>query len=174
MVVEQRPAQSRYKTNKKALIQGKTIDLDVFGPHSSLEFPGGAVDPGEGLKAGFLRELQEETGVKEQTALCYQRIAPCNGFGSELALHTHWGVIYLSGLRFEREVDTDGGLSVMALTRGEVQANIWSGVITSGQGGLTCWSFLQEVEQIKEDPELQKYLIDIGYLSVEELQLTNL
>lgn len=44
-------------------LESSRLDLLNFGHNSSLEFPGGAVESGEGLGAGFLRELAEETGA---------------------------------------------------------------------------------------------------------------
>jgi 8-oxo-dGTP pyrophosphatase MutT (NUDIX family) len=111
MVVEQRPAQSRYLNRPMvARITGQNVDLSAFGSYSSLEFPGGAVDPGEGLKAGFLRELREETGIADQTAIYYGRRHPIYQTGSDIALQQFLGVVYLSGLSYEKYVPSDGGL----------------------------------------------------------------
>ncbi len=147
MVVEQRPPQSRYANRSMtALIRGKEINLEQFGPFSSLEFPGGAVDAGEELKAGFLRELTEETGVKKQTAVFFKRNYPIYGFGSDLALQLFVGVVKLSGLRYQKRVDNDGGLIVFSLSYEEVEENIKRGVICSGQAALAPWSFYKEIE----------------------------
>lgn len=174
MVVEQRPAQGRYMNRPMiAVIGGGQVDLRTFGTDSSLEFPGGAVEPGEGLKAGFLRELVEETGVEEQTALYYGRLRPLHPFGSDLALQSFLGVVYLSGLSYEEQVKTDGGLHVLAITREEVQQNIWNGVINSGQAALLQWGFYQEVEDLRNNPLLEKELVRSGYMSIEHINIAH-
>ena len=172
MVVEQRPAHGRYANRPMvAEIQGEQVDLREFGVHSSLEFPGGAIEPGEGLKAGFLRELAEETEVEEQTALYYSCLRPVFVFGSDVAFQNFLGVVFLSGLSHEKHVKTDGGLNVFALTRDEVQRNIWNGVISSGQAALLEWSFYQEVEKLRNDPILEKELIQSGYVRIERVKI---
>ena len=142
MVIEQRPAQqARFDFQPIVEISGNKVDLRDFGPFSSLEFPGGAVDPGEGLKAGFVRELQEETGVETQRALFYERVPPFYSFGSDVSLAQFVGVAFLSGYSFKGYVKIDGGLKVVALSRNEVERNIWSGAITSAQAALSQWYF---------------------------------
>lgn len=173
MVVEQRPAQSRYSDRPTmAKIAGEDVDLGKFGPYSSQEFPGGAVDPEEGLKAGFLRELTEETGIGNQTATCYQRCPPMYQTGSDIALQQFCGVVFLSGLGYQSHVPTDGGLTVFALTEDEVQENIWRGVIHSAQAALTQWAFYKEVTQVLKDSGLEKRLKDLGYLTVETVKIS--
>jgi len=172
LVVEQRPAQSRYDDNPCLLKTGDNIiDLDKFGPHSSLEFPGGAINPGEGLKAGFLRELQEETEVDEQEALWYGCVRPVYLFGSDIALRHYSHVVFLSGLSYQPHVKTDGGLDVLALTNDEVQEAIWRGVITSGQAALTTWNFYKEVCQARKDPSFEALLQKQGYLAIEKVKI---
>lgn len=170
MVVEQRPAQG-YGNPSIARIGGKNVDLSQFGEFSSLEFPGGAVDPGEGLKAGFLRELVEETGVGEQIAMHYARCNPIYPQGADLALKQYIGVIFLSGLSFLDKVSTDGGLNVFALTKDELVHNILAGVIRSNQAALTQWAFYKEVEEAIASPHLLQTMIDAKYLSVEEVKV---
>jgi len=175
MVVEQRPAQGRYVNRQTvAEIEGKHVDLRKFGNDSSLEFPGGAVEPNEGLKAGFLRELAEETGVEEQMAICYGRLHPVCSFGSDIALQSFLGVIFLSGFSYKGHVTTDGGLNVLALTRDEVQRNIWNGAIQSGQAALLQWGFYKEVEALRSDPVLEKELIRRGYVYIERVKIGRL
>ncbi len=171
MVVEQRPAQKRYQNPVIAEINGRKVDLREFGDCSSLEFPGGAVEPREGLKAGFLRELIEETGVQEQKARYYGRCHPIYVQGSDLALQSFLGVVFLSGLSYKEYVRTDGGLNVFALTRDEVQRNIWSGVIHSGQAGILQWNFYQEIEALRRDPILEQELVRSGYIRVEDIKI---
>lgn len=171
MVVEQRPAQSRFSNRPTvAQIGGRSIDLSHYGPYSSLEFPGGAIDPGEGLKAAFLRELIEETDVKSQTAVYYKRCQPIYHYGSEIPIQLSIGVVFLSGLSYSKQVKTDGGLAVFALTPDEVQQNIWNGVICSGQAALLPWAFYEEVEEIRES-NLESELVDSGYLGVEKIKI---
>ena len=125
MVVEQRPPQGRYLDRPMiAKIAGKSWDLNRFGPYTSLEFPGGGIDPGEGLKASFLRELGEETDIENQSALCYRRLHPTYPFGSDIACQQFLNVVFLSGFYFSKHVANDGGLTVIALTALDVQQNI--------------------------------------------------
>ncbi|MDP3883016.1 MAG: NUDIX domain-containing protein [Candidatus Staskawiczbacteria bacterium] len=169
MVIEQRPAQSRFDDMPTmAKIQGRNVDLRTFGPHSSLEFPGGAIDPNEGLKAGFLREFQEETGAEEQKAVLLKSCHPIYFFGSDLALRGYVAIALLSGLNFQNHVETDGGLNVVALTRNEVQTNLFNGTIHSGQAAIAPWQFYMQVEPFLENPS---ELIRAGYLSVEEVKV---
>ena len=172
MVVEQRPPQSRYSGRPTmAIIEGKELDLKQFGLHSSLEFPGGSVEPGQGLKAGFMAELTDETGVPDQLALCYSCLRPVCSFGSDIATRQHLATVFLSGITYKPYVAEDGGLQVFALTREEVQQNIWSGVICSGQAALNQWSFYKEVEKARADATFEQGLKDAGYLAIETLQL---
>lgn len=152
MVVEQRPPQWRFPDRPMiARISGRQVDLAQFGPYSSLEFPGGAVDPGEGLKSGFLRELQEESGIENQTALFYRRVHPIYVFGADIPIQQFLGVAVLSGLKYPDRTETDGGLAVLALSEEDVDHNIHTGVIHSGQAALNQWSFWQEVRRARHD-----------------------
>ena len=172
MVVEQRPAQGRYDNVASiAKIYGEDIDIKQFGPFSSLEFPGGAIDTGEGIKAGFLRELSEETGVENQLAKYYGRRRPLYPQGSDMALQANLGVVFLSGVKFEKYVATDGGLLVFALSRAEVMLNIHRGVICSGQAALLPWAFYREVEEARASEEVMRRMVDSGYLAVEDVKI---
>lgn len=172
MVVEQRPAQGRFPDRPTvAHIGGQRLDLGQFGPYSSLEFPGGAVDPNEGLQAAFLRELQEETGVKNQGARYYHRTAPYYPYGSEVAVRNFCGVVFLTGLAYAERVHTDGGLVVLALTPQDIDLNIWSGIIHSGHAALIPWGFYQEVARIRATPGLEDQLVSRGALTVQHHQV---
>ena len=172
MVVEQRPAQARYIDRPMiARIEGRDIDLNKFGRYSSLEFPGGAVDPNEGLRAGFLRELKEETGVKNQNALFYSRCYPFYAFGSDVSLRQFVGVAFLSGVYYEKHTESDGGLNVLALAEEDVIYNIRRGVIHSAQAALLQWSFYADVKEARSDPSLEQKLKTMGYLSVSKIKI---
>ncbi len=172
MVVEQRPPQGQYDDNVSTVrIAGKNVDLLQFGPYSSLEFPGGAIDLGEGYKSGILRELVEETGVGEQSATYCARCHPVYPQGADLALRQYLGVVYLSGVAFPDHTDTDGGLAVLALSKEDVIYNIRSGAIRSVQAALTPWTFYQEVEEATLTQGLLEELSSQGYLTVEALKL---
>jgi len=148
MVVEQRPPQGRYSNRSMiALIANQEINLEQFGHYSSLEFPGGAVEKNEELKAGFLRELAEETGIENQTAIFFKRNQPIYGLGSDLAIQLFVGVVQLSGLSYKKRVDNDGGLIIFSLSRAEIEENIKRGVICSGQAALMPWSFYKDIEK---------------------------
>ncbi|MEK7074185.1 MAG: NUDIX domain-containing protein [Patescibacteria group bacterium] len=156
MIVEQRPILERYPDHQyRAAIGGQTIDLGLCG---SLEFPGGAVETKEDFTASFLRELVEETGIDEQEGILYRRIPPVYSFGSDLALAMFYNVIYLSGFSFPDHVNNDGGLNVYALSRREVEHNIITGAISSGQAALFGWSFYKEVERIHRDTVILNFL----------------
>lgn len=174
MVIEQRPIVARYPERPKQIeLEGRSLSLDDYGPYSSLEFPGGAVNPGESLTSGFLRELREETEVGEQTARVYRRLRPNYPFGCDIALEQFLGVAFLSGVAYSEKVETDGGLTVLALSRSEVERNLRNGVIASGQAALLPWAFYQEVERAREDPHphLLEDLLRCGYLAVEDLKI---
>lgn len=170
MTVQQRPAQGCYKDRPLvAEVEGQPLDLAQFGPYSSLEFPGGGVDPSEGLKAGFLRELAEETGVARQTALYYHRCHPVYAFGSDVAGQNFIGVAFLSGLHFERHVATDGGMVVLALSRSDVEKNVRNGVIHSANGAIIGWDFYRDVERARQDQKFLEEVVVTGYLRVEKV-----
>lgn len=173
MVVEQRPAQGCFPDRPMiARIGGKDIDLNTFGRDSSLEFPGGTVELDQSLKAGFLSELTDETGVGDQATICYSRCHPIWPFGSDLDRKLFFKVVFLTGLHFEEHVENDGGLNVFALTREEVELNIYKGVIHSGQAVFLDWGFYLEVERARVDENYRRMLMEIGYLSVEEVKIS--
>ena len=172
MVVEQRPPQFRLPNQPTSIMVGTTIiNLHEFGPYSSLEFPGGAVDENEELRSGFLRELEEETEVVEQTALLYERCPPMFAQGSDLALEEKVGVVFLKYGKFSRFVNNDGGLHVFALTPEDVQRNIWAGNIRSGQAALLGWAFYQEVTKARADETTLRTMCDSGYLAIREVHI---
>lgn len=172
MVVEQRPPQSRLPNHSTvARISGEDVDLQRFGLHSSLEFPGGAVEPGQNLKAGFISELTDETGIPNQFVLCYHCLRPVSAFGSDIASEQYFSVVFLSGFKYEPYVADDGGLQVFALTADEVEQNIYSGVIRSGQAAFLQWFFYKQVERARADAVFEKKLRGAGYLAVETIQI---
>jgi len=171
MVVEQRPAQYHHHPAINPWINGIETDLGQYGPFSSLEFPGGAIDPGQGLKGAFLQELSEETEVEEQTALCYRRVHPVHCAGSEIVGEQFIAVIFLSGLTHASKVETDGGLKVFALSPKEVQKNIWRGAISSGPT-LHGWMFYQEVLGMRENLQHQELMEQtMSYVEMEEINI---
>lgn len=173
MVVEQRPPQGRV-ADRPHFIKRKSappVDLRKMGPHSSLEFPGGAVDPDDkNLKASFLRELRQETGVENQTAMLYRTLRPVFAFGSDISVKAYFGVAYLSGVRYQEYVKDDGGLYVLALTEGEVRHNIINGVIVSGQAFVLQWNFYKELMDSFRLGETGSLISD-GYIVKEEVRL---
>lgn len=172
MVVEQRPPQGRYPDRPMiAKINGRDVDLSRFGPCSSLEFPGGAIDPGEGLRSGFLRELVEETGVENQIATFYSRVYPYYPLGSDLALQQYVGVIFLSGLFYEEHAENDGGLHIFVLTEEEVTYNIQAGVIHSVQAAILPWGFYKEIADAKKNAILGR-LERMGYVTEDTVRIS--
>lgn len=169
MVVEQRPPQGRFDQAKAFIMNGETVDLTQFGPYSSLEFPGGAVDPEDNrsFKAAFLRELHEETGSRPEGTLYLARHM-VHTLGSDVAIGEYYGVIYLTGVHFESHVASDGGLHVFALRPEDVERNIYQGNIRSGQAGLLSWFFYQEVERMRRYDAVNK-----DFLTVETVRLTS-
>lgn len=152
-----------------AEIKGKHVDLARFGPYSSLEFPGGGVDPEEGLKAGVLRELVEETLVEDQFALYYQRCHPVYAFSSDIAGQNFLGVAFLSGLTYEEWAE---GMKVLALSRDDVERNIRNGVINSGNGVMIIWDFFRDVEAACANPDIETEFLQSGYLSKERVKIS--
>lgn len=174
MVVEQRPPQGKVADRPHIVerYSGRPIDLRLMGEYSSLEFPGGAIDPGDhSLKGGFLRELQQETGVEEQTATLYRSLHPVWAFGSDIPVKFYFGVVFLSGAKFEEKVDDDGGLYVMALSKGDVWRNIARGVICSGQAANLQWNFYRDVEKALAQNELMLDFLYYEYFVKEEVRL---
>lgn len=166
MVVEQRPPQGRYDQATHFVTDGREVNLTKFGLYSSLEFPGGAVDSTDkSFKAGFLRELTEETGV-EPTGKVYMGKHLVHAFGSDIAIAGVFGVMYLSGMKFDKHVDTDGGLAVFALKPEDVRRNWHLGNIRSGQAALLGYLFYREVAEMIESDN-----IDPDFVSVEEVRL---
>ena len=178
MVVEQRPPQFRLPNQPTSImVDGQIVDLRQFGPYSSVEFPGGAVDPQDGkFKAGFLKELVEETEVPNQTAIVCRRKPPLFAQGADLALESQISVVYLSNFGFEKHVKTDGGLDVMAVSPKDVQENIWAGNIRSAQAALLGWAFYQEVERAAREDTDDAALMYLnmhytGYLEVLHIEI---
>ena len=169
MVVEQRPPQYRFP-NQPTHIEigdGGRIALAEFGPYSVVEFPGGGVEQGETFTAGFFHELLEETGIPEQEAMLYWCARPHHPLLCDLADEKHVGVIYLHEARFDRYVQTDGGLHMLALTREEVQNNIWNGVIRSVHAAQFPFAFYKEVMDagVHDLQKMQK----AGYLQIRQV-----
>ncbi len=171
MVVEQRPAHYAWGNKPPTvLIGGIQVDLARFGPYSSLEFPGGAVDAGENFTSGFLRELTGETGVTTQTAVLYTRRF-FNPSGADCALRQRLGVILLQDVGFENFTPGDGGLQVFALDSEEVQKNIWAGVVDSGQAAIFGWSFFQELKMLLADSSAMAAAIKAGHITRQEVKI---
>lgn len=175
MVVEQRPMLNRYPSVPFLLKlddDEKELDLRMFGPHSSLEFPGGATNPEDmTITIGALRELTEETGLQKQTVTIYRRVSPIYPFGSDLALRMFLSVVSLTDGRFAEKVENDGGLRVLALTREEVVCNIENGLIASGQAALLGWAFYKEVLFAQRVPSERERMVESGYMVVEQVSL---
>lgn len=172
MVVEQRPAQGRHGSRPVvAKISGKDTDLSRFGPFSSLEFPGGAVDPNEGLKMGALRELIQETGIAEQEAELWRCLRPVHLFGSDIAIQHFSNVVFLPKSEHKAHVEDDGGLHVLALTYSDVLTNIRTGVICSGQAALTSWNFYLEVCEMRMNKAMLEDCRAMGYFDIEKVKI---
>lgn len=163
-VIEQRPVLARHPDVPYiAAVGGKRLDLRKFGPYSSLEFPGGAVDPNEELRAGFLRELREETEIGDQTATLFIRRRPLFLLLSDIASCQHFGVAFLAGMKFEEKTETDGGLWVHALHETEVAYNIATGVMHSSQTEI-AFELYGKVKRALESPVNMAIMTLNGYL----------
>ena len=163
MVIVQRWALDMYPDRPLALeLDRGRIQLERY---DSVEFPGGTMEPGEVHTTGLLRELQEESGVPEQTALLYRRVPPVHVFGPDLSLAVFYGVIYLQNISFPDYVENDGGLRVLALSEREIERNIRNGVINGGASMLISWGFYQELKQPKYP------LMRDGYVAKEFVRL---
>lgn len=175
MVVEQRSPQGKVAERPYMVerVSKPPIDLRKMGPYSSLEFPGGAVDPfDKNLKSGFLRELGQETGVESQTATLYRTLHPVYAFGADIPVKAYFGVAFLSGVRYEEYVKDDGGLYVLALTEEDIRRNIANGVIVSGQAALLQWNFYRDIMLALKNSELITMFLSTGYYIKETVRLT--
>lgn len=170
MVIEERPPLGRYP-HPTAVRRTNGEMIEDLGPCGSLEFPGGAIDPGESLTAGIIRELREETEAEEQTAALFRRVHPVYAMVSDLALRNYYAVVFLSGFSFSGYVKNDGGLRVVALTKEEIEHNIRLGVIASSHICLTPWDFYKEVKRAQIDMGFYNYLVSCGYLSEERVKI---
>ncbi|MBI3630717.1 MAG: NUDIX domain-containing protein [Candidatus Sungbacteria bacterium] len=170
MVVEQRPPQYRFPDQPTHIeLDSGRMPLAEFGPYSVVEFPGGGVERGEIFTAGFLRELMEETGIPEQSAMLYWCSRPHHPLVCDLADEKHVGVIYLSEGQFGRHVQTDGGLHVLALEREEIQKNIWNGVIRSVHAAQFPFAFYKEVEDASVQDLLK--MQEAGYVAIRRVMI---
>jgi len=168
MVVEQRPAQFAYGDCPSQIeTEGhKAMDLEKFGPYSSLEFPGGGVDADQNFHAAFLAELIGETGLEDQTATLITREPYFYPAGADVALRSKQAVIYLTGMKFEGYVNDDGGLHVLALSPYDILRNIRTGALASSQTVLLPWYFYQELQN-SDTSALEK----TGYISRKEVKI---
>lgn len=170
MVVEQRPGQFFWGNTPSVIkLRDGTLNLAQYGPYSSLEFPGGSVNPGESFHAGFLRELIEETEVEEQRALLISRRV-MHPSGADSIMQESHGVIYLEGEKFSSFTPSED-LHVLALHPEDVQTNIWKGNITSGQAALMPWTFYLEVKSALEHNGFLDLLEEEGYLTRQQVTI---
>lgn len=174
MVVEQRPPRYAFANQPEhlELRHGQKISrvpLRKFGPYSSVEFPGGAVEVGEKLSAGFLLELTSETGVRGGATL-YRKRFPHYPFLSDLATRDFLSVVYLDQLGYVPKTDEDGGLHILALWPDEVVHNIRNGVIASAHAALLPWAFYQEIAVARVEKNIQE-LVEEGYIEIGEVTL---
>lgn len=171
MVVNQRPGADFFYDHPRIIRLGKKkVDLGAYG---SLEFPGGGIDKNDkdGITKAFLRELWEETGVAAQKAVMYRRMFPIYPMNSDIIGRMHFAVVYLSSGIFSKYVESDGGLSVLALTPAQIERNIRGGVIASGHAALPAWNFFQEVERLRLNKKLLRKLRDEGYISFRKVAI---
>ena len=162
MIIEERPAVSLWRNAPRILDLGSgTVALTEY---QSVEFPAGGVNPGESPADGALRELQEETGIGRQAIEWYCR-CPLYPLVSDVVLRSHLVVAFLSEPRFAAHVQTDGGLSVLALTEDDIERNIQNGVLADAGTVLSSWSFYKTVREAKANPERLAALIKEGFLT---------
>lgn len=146
MVLEHRGPNIHYPTLPKMITRTDGADISL-GATGSLEFPGGTIEKGEGIKSGLIRELVEETGLQGSIAVLYYRKHPMIVHNATVALGIVYSVIYLpEGVNYERYVENDGGLHVFALTEADIESNIVGGAINSGQAALLGWFFYKTVK----------------------------
>ncbi len=142
MIIEQRPpTATRAEQNRRLELKNEDLQL---GPDDSVEFPGGAIEIGENIVVGSLRELVEESGVPNQPVTLYLAKYPCNNW-MELALKTFYGFALLTKNEFSPKTTDEGGeLRVLAITPEEVDTNIDNGVINSAMV-MVNWNFYHAV-----------------------------
>src|SRR3989344_3664628 len=145
MVLEQRGPHALYPERSRVVERAGGRDIEL-GPYGSLEFPGGAVDPGEGVSSGALRELVEETGIKNQEVELFLKNAPVIAHGAGVALAMKLAVAKLSSPNQEEWVFEDGvKMPIFALTEKEIDWGIGSGSINSGQAVHLGWQFYKSI-----------------------------
>src|SRR3989344_4273571 len=145
MVLEQRGPHALYPERSRVVERAGGRDIEL-GPYGSLEFPGGAVDPGEGVSSGALRELVEETGIKNQEVELFLKNAPVIAHGAGVALAMKLAVVKLSSPNQEEWVFEDGvKMPIFALTEKEIDWGIGSGSINSGQAVHLGWQFYKSI-----------------------------
>ncbi len=146
MVVEQRPPQGRAADRSHFVqLHDRNLDLCDFGSYSSLEFPGGEMNPNENVATGALREVLEETGSVEQNVELYRTKTPHWQFGSDATAGDFHAVAFLSNGFHADHVSDDGGLHIFAVTPEDAERNIQNGVIVSGQAGIMPYFFFEKV-----------------------------
>jgi 8-oxo-dGTP pyrophosphatase MutT (NUDIX family) len=172
MVVEQRPAQGDASVRPHTIqLDGSSIDLfNDCGPWSSLEFPGGGLEPGESVASGALRELVEECEAPPQVVTVYRTTRPSFIFGSDATTSNYLAVAYLTDSAFETFVRNDGGLHILALDPKTVEIYIRSGTIISGQAAIMPWYFYREITTAIAGGTIN-HLIKSGYITMETTRL---
>lgn len=151
MVVEQRPPQESPKSRPWPVVGGRSVNLLQYGPYSSLEFPGGGINPGESITMESLREMFEETGAAQQEIELYRTVLPHYVFGSDTTTRNFHAVAFLSEFFYETTVSNDGGLNVLELSPREVTFNIQNGSLMSAHSALMPWFFYEKVFLMRQE-----------------------
>lgn len=169
MVVEQRGPHALYPERPRVVgrANGKNIELGSYG---SLEFPGGAIDPGDkSVSSGALRELVEETGIQDQTVSLFLKNTPVIAHGAGVALGMKIAVVYLGSPNRAEWVFEDGvKMRTFALTEEEIEGGLVSGAINSGQAVCLGWQFYKDCIKVGKDEGRAIYresLIRKGYIT---------
>tara|TARA_Y100000031_G_scaffold3242_1_gene3981 strand:- start:1212 stop:1955 length:744 start_codon:yes stop_codon:yes gene_type:complete len=125
-----------------------------LGPCGSVEFPAGAIEPSEGIRSGMLREFAEETEISGHEVLIVERQYPAWPQIAELYPRIHEAIVFLPEVSFSDHVATDGGLSVVRLSRSDFLFNKRRGVFSATHPVLEGWRFLNDVRDTEERQEM--------------------
>ena len=101
-----------------------------------LEIVAGTLDPGEDPELCARRELREETGYTAEHIVSLGTLYPTPGYSSEL-IHVFFAEV--DGKPGESEMDHDENVTVVSLSREQMEASIRDGSLVDGKT-LAVWA----------------------------------
>lgn len=107
----------------------------------SLEFPGGGLKPNLDPYKNAFQELKQETGFVANELYEIGRFNPCNGMTDEICF-----VFLARNLeKYKQDLDESEEISVVSLTKSEINQKIKSGEIWDGMT-LASWSLFLSLQ----------------------------